>query len=281
MINFFSTPLSGDMCVPADATAMLVIIHGLAEHRARYDDIAAMLATRGIATCRFDQRGHGKSVQGGEMRGDAVFDDFLADVVAILNGVRATYASLPIFVWGHSMGAVIATLAVAAHIEHRPRIIKGVITSGPPLAAFDKVPRLATAALKLLSRLLPKRAVPLPFRSEYLSRDPQVGIRYAADPLIAKAVSLRLLVGLSTASLRCPRAALKLSMPWLVMHGSDDRIAPPIGSQRLFDNLRSRDKEFVIWPAARHEIHNELEPTRSEFLAKIVAWIHQRATDGG
>ena len=278
MTSFFNTLLHGNVNVPSDAKALLIVIHGMAEHCARYNKVIAQLNAAGIATCCYDHRGHGLSVGATEIRGDvAAFDNFVTDAVAVIDGVRRQNPQLPIFIWGHSMGAIIATLAADAYVTQRPRGLRGVITTSPPIAAFDNIPRFVLRMLKVLSRIIPRHALALPFKTERLSRDPQIGSDYLADPLIPKTVTLRLLVGLATASARCLQVARKLTMPWLAMHGSDDQVAPPIGSQRLFDALRSDDKEILLWPGARHEVHNETEPTRTQCIDKIVAWIKQRS----
>jgi alpha-beta hydrolase superfamily lysophospholipase len=85
-----------------------------------------------------------------------------------------------------------------------------------------------------------------------------------------------LLVQLAEASMRCVQVARKIKTPWLALHGTDDEIAPAIGSQRLIDALASTNKYLRVWPLARHEIHNEIEPTRTEFLECMAAWVKER-----
>ncbi len=277
MTSFFNTPANIQYDVPADAKAMLVMIHGMAEHSARYRDAIQYFNAQGIACCSFDLRGHGKAPATERERGDiAAFQDLVADAVAAIESVRVKYSALPLFVWGHSMGAIAATLTAAKVAQQSPGRIRGVITSGPPIAAFDVAPKFVMRLLTWLSYAIPAIRLARPFNPERLSRDLQVGIRYAQDPLVPKAVTLRLLVQLAAASGQCLQTARKLKMPWLALHGGDDQIAPPIGSQRLIDALGSADKQLRLWPGARHEVHNEIEPTRTEFLACIVEWVKAR-----
>jgi alpha-beta hydrolase superfamily lysophospholipase len=174
------------------------------------------------------------------------------------------------------MGAIIATLTAAQVARLGPMKIRGVITSSPPIAAFDPVPRFVMSLLKGMSLVFPRIRVARPFKPERLSRDLQVGIVYGEDPLVPKAITLRLLVQLAEASAQCVPMARKLKMSWLALHGTDDHIAPPIGSQRLFDALGSADKFLRLWPDARHEVHNEIEPTRTQFLECMVEWVKER-----
>jgi acylglycerol lipase len=274
---FFNTPVNGAVDFPsnpADATAMLLIVHGLAEHRGRYRKVIEHFNANGIAVCSFDHRGHGETASRMmTTRGDVEsFDALIADTVSIIDGLKMKYPQLPLFVWGHSMGAAIATLAVS----ERPTIVRGAITSSPPYAAFDSYSKSQAFMLTWMARLLPAHQRPLPVNPDRLSRDPDVARAYTDDPMVPKAVTLRLLVGLYNATQRGLRAANKLRTPWLLLHGGSDRVAPPIGSQRLHDALGSLDKQIMFWPAARHEIHNELDPERAEFLARVIEWIRAR-----
>jgi acylglycerol lipase len=279
MTGFFTTSLDGVIDLPAgnDAIAMLVIVHGLAEHRGRYRHAIVFFNSQRIAVCSFDLRGHGQTATNSMgKRGDVEsFNDLIADVDTIINGVKSQYPQLPLFVWGHSMGSVVAMLAVAK----RPANVRGSITSSPPFAAFDSYSPLKKKALTWLTYILPSREVPLPVNPDRLSRDAEVGRAYSADPLIPKAVTLRLLVGISKGVERCLAIAPKLRTPWLIAHGGSDRVAPPIGSQRLMDALGSVDKQIRLWPAARHEVHNELEPERNEFLMQMADWMRARSGD--
>jgi acylglycerol lipase len=277
MTSLFNVPANLRYAVPENAQAILVLIHGMAEYSGRYESIVEFFVARGIGCVGFDLRGHGSAPRSESERGDVEsFADFVTDSCAVIEGARARYPRLPLFVWGHSMGAIVATLAASRLASQGPGKIRGVITSGAPIAAFDAYSKFMRRFLTLLSYVIPKRRVPRPFKPERLSRDLDVGLRYGADPLVPKAITLRLLVGMSEACERCLRVAPKLLMPWLALHGCDDRIAPPIGSQRLIDVLGSKDKQLRVWPEARHEVHNEIEPTRTEFLNCIVEWVKGR-----
>lgn len=266
-----------EYAVPADARAMLVIVHGMGEHSARYRPVIEFFAARGVACATFDHRGHGRRPASERNRGDVEsFDDLVADTAAVLDAVRAKHPTLPLFVWGHSMGAIVTTLTAARATAAGPAKIRGVITSGAPIASFDVAPAFVVRLLTLVSYVVPRLRLARPFQPERLSRDLTVGMRYGEDPLVPKAITLRLLTELANASARCLVVARKLRLPWLVLHGIDDVIAPAVGSQRLMDALGSADKQIRFFPGARHEVHNEIEPTRTEFLECIVEWVGER-----
>jgi acylglycerol lipase len=278
MTTFIKTAPIRSFDIPENASALLVIIHGMAEHSVRYRQTVQFFNARGIGCCTFDQRGHGKTVAAEIERGDiGGFAEFVNDAVAIVESVRGQSPRLPVFIWGHSMGALVAILAAARLVASGPGKIRGVITSSTPIASFDSYPSFILRLFTLLARIAPRLRLRRPFMPERLSRDLEVGRVYAADPLVPRAVTARFLAGLYGASVEALSVAQQLRLPWLALHGSDDVLAPPIGSQRLIDALGGTDKRLRLWPGARHELQNEIEPARTEFLETIADWIEARA----
>jgi alpha-beta hydrolase superfamily lysophospholipase len=43
------------------------------------------------------------------------------------------------------------------------------------------------------------------------------------------------------------------------MHGTDDRLTDPRGSERLYAESPATDKTLKLWPDDRHELFNELD----------------------
>src|SRR5215831_15844207 len=140
MTSLFNTPLHIQYAVPQDSQALLVIVHGMAEYGGRYAGPIEFFNSRGLGCVTFDLRGHGKSPRSEMERGDVEsFGDFVAEAAAVIDGARAKYPQLKLFVWGHSMGAIVATLAVSRLASQGPGKVRGVITSGAPIAAFDSL----------------------------------------------------------------------------------------------------------------------------------------------
>jgi alpha-beta hydrolase superfamily lysophospholipase len=69
---------------------------------------------------------------------------------------------------------------------------------------------------------------------------------------------------------------VQLTLPWLVVHGEADAIAPVQGSRVLFESLQSQDKQLVIYPGLRHEVHNERSEERAKFIDLLSGWILER-----
>lgn len=261
-----------DETLAANPRAGVIIVHGLAEHAARYRDVAAFFAARGISCFVYDQRGHGPhpAVRTHVDR----FDDFVADLRSVGDGVHERHPQLPLFVWGHSMGSVAATLLAASAVPW----LRGVITSSSSLELFRTGLNPLHPFFRVLARVLPRLRIPLGLDEKKISSDRSIQRAYAGDPLIPATASLRLIVEFARACELCRERAPGIVVPWLVVHGEADEIAPAAGSRALFDLLGSADKRLTTYPKLRHEIHNETPDARAAFLTMVAAWIGERAS---
>jgi alpha-beta hydrolase superfamily lysophospholipase len=261
---------SGFECLAPQPRAQLLIVHGLAEYADRYRGLAATLAERGISCFAYDQRGHGS--RPGERTHVERFEDFVDDLNLAAESLRRQSPELPMFVWGHSMGSIVVISAVLS-ARHRWR---GAITTSNSLDVFRRGPNPLNPFFRLGSRLLPRVRVPLGLDARKISTDEAVQRAYATDPLIPPTASLRLIVEFAAACARVRTEAAQLTLPWLVVHGEADAIAPVQGSRVLFDTLQSQDKQLVLYPGLRHEVHNELPAERAKFIDLLSGWILER-----
>lgn len=262
---------SGFESLAQSPRAALLIVHGLAEYAGRYRDLAATLAGRGISCFAYDQRGHG--TRPGTRTHVERFDDFIDDLNLEAESLRRRSPDLPLFVWGHSMGSIVAIGAVLT-ARHRWR---GAITSSNSLEVFRRGPNPLNPLLRLAARVAPQIRVPLGLDARKISTDETVQQAYANDPLIPPTASLRLIVEFAAACEQCRSGAAQITLPWLVVHGEADAIAPVQGSRVLFDALQSQDRQLVIYPGLRHEVHNERPAERAKFVDLLSDWILARS----
>ena len=182
---------------------------------------------------------------------------------------------LPLFVWGHSMGSMVALQLAAQHGS----LLDGLILTSTSLDVFTHR-RLHPLhpVFRTLARVAPRLRIPLSLDATQISSDKAVQLAYASDPLIAKTASLQLLIEFALACEHAEGAANRVRVPTLILHGAEDRIAPSSGSQRLYEQMAIVDKELRSLPELRHELHNEREPERTELLEWIVAWVLKRVS---
>jgi alpha-beta hydrolase superfamily lysophospholipase len=254
--------------LPEEPRCLVVVAHGYAEHSGRYEAVGSWLAAEGCAVHALDLVGHGLSE--GPRGHVGAFDDFLGDLDAFLALCRAEHNGLPVFVLGHSMGGLI----VAAWAQRSRPDVAGLILSGPALVAGEVPARWQIALLQLLRRVLPRLRMPRPIAPEALSRDPEVGRAYVADPLIFQHMTLSLAGSLFEAGGRTLGSAAKIEVPTLLLHGEDDPLVLASGSRQFFEQLGTSGSDLRIYPGLRHEIFNE--PEGEKVLGDVMAWIRKQ-----
>ncbi|MEW2359621.1 lysophospholipase [Spirillospora sp. NPDC029432] len=239
-----------------DPRYIAVLAHGYGEHLGRYEHVAAALLAHGAAVCGPDHLGHGKS--GGERVLIEDVEDIVADLDAVVRSARSDHPDLPVVLIGHSMGGLIATRYAQVHADE----LTALVLSGPVLGRWD-----------VLTELLALEEIPdTPIDTETLSRDPEVGAAYTADPLIWHGPFKRTtLKALQTSLDRINAHGSLGALPTLWVHGSDDRLVPLEGTRTGIRAVRGDDLTERIYPEARHEVFNETN--RDEVLADVTAFI--------
>jgi alpha-beta hydrolase superfamily lysophospholipase len=254
-----------------DATpkALLLLVHGYGEHLGRYRHVAAYFVGKGYAVFAIDHRGHGQSE--GLRAYVERFDQFITDLHRYVVQIKGAHAGLPLFMLGHSMGALISLAYTAQHQVE----LKGLIVSGAPVNADANVSPLLITVGNVLTNVIPK----MPFLSfgsmDILSRDPAVPAAFNADPLTWKQpMRIRLGTEINNTAARVRAALPSFRLPLLILHGADDKMVAPSGSQVGYEMAGSTDKTLKLYPGLRHEIMNE--PEQGNVFADIEVWIGAR-----
>ncbi|MFO8100353.1 MAG: alpha/beta hydrolase [Salinibacter sp.] len=255
-------------CPAGPVQARIVLVHGYAEHSGRYDHVATSFSDVGAATYAFDLRGHGQS-EGRRVFVDR-FDQYLDDLARVLSWVRAEGPNRPLFLFGHSMGGLIALKFV---LDRSPNL-QGLILSAPALEVNpDLAPLLRRIAgvLGTLAPTLPTARSP----QEAISRDPQVVAEAIADPLNYHGrIPARTGAELIRAGATVRGRLDELTTPFLVIHGTADPLTAPRWSRRLHTDAPSEDKTIHLYEGLYHESFNE--PEQERVLRDLRRWVASR-----
>jgi acylglycerol lipase len=247
---------------PNQSRASVVIVHGYAEHSGRYAHVAAHLVRQGLAVYSLDLRGHGQSE--GEPGLIRRFADFWLDLETVWAQVPTTQ---PVFLLAHSMGTLVA---LGFLLQARPAVA-GLITTGTVLAVDQDVPKWRIQAVTALSQLWPHLPVAR-LSSREISRDPAVVTAYDRDPLVYRGpVKAKTAVELFGAARQLRTRIAQLDLPVLALHGTEDRLAPVAGSQRLISDLPTADKTLRLYAGLAHELLNE--PEQQQILTEMTIWL--------
>ncbi|HEX8024944.1 MAG TPA: alpha/beta hydrolase, partial [Candidatus Limnocylindrales bacterium] len=242
------------------AWARLLLVHGLAEHSGRYEHVGERLAAAGIEVHAADQRGFGAS--GGRRAWVDRWSQLHDDIEHRVAGLRAASPALPVVVYGHSLGGLIA-LGYVLDGRSLPDLL---VLSAPAVGA--SVPAWQRALVAAMSRVAPGTRLANRLPEDVLAKSPAVWTDYLADPLNEHRSTARF-GALALAEQRRVAAALdRLAIPTLVIHGGDDRLVPTATSE-LFESREGVTRR--VYPGVRHELHNE--PEGPAVLDDVVAWI--------
>jgi alpha-beta hydrolase superfamily lysophospholipase len=244
-----------------------VVVHGLGEHGGRYQHLAEWFAPRGAAVYAMDHRGHGRS---GGQRGHAPsLKALLDDIDSVVSRARAESGG-PLVLIGHSFGGL---LAIAYALDRPDRIDKAVF-SAPALVAKVRVPGWKRVLARVLPKVAPKASFANEIDPNVLSHDPSIAPAYRDDPLVHNQITAGLYGDTIARGEEFIRRAAELRVPFLLMHGRDDQVVDPAGSQRFFARASAPDRAFCLYPGLYHEIFNEVEQER--VFADIESWLTQR-----
>lgn len=249
--------------------AVVVLVHGLKDHSARYSAFAERLVGRGYAVHALDLRGHGMSL--GERAFVNSFDEYLDDLDVFLDRVRQREPGKAIFLFGHSMGGAIVTLYALAH----PTEIKGLVLSGAALKVGSDVSGFLVGATKIIADIGPDLPV-MELADDAFSRDPAAVRDMVNDPLILHIKGpARTAEQVLSAIDRIQGSMESLTVPVLILHGTADRLTNPEGSQELAQRAKSSDKTLKLYPGLYHDLLHE--PEKETVEGDIVGWIDARA----
>lgn len=251
----------------APGRAILQLAHGAGEHAGRYRERLSPLMDAGFVIYAADHRGHGltSGMSGLGDFGPGGAEACISDMAELSKLARAENPGLPLFLMGHSMGAIFSQAYLADHAA----LIDGLVLSGTTGAG----PRREGDA---------NSAFPNPRTAyDWLSRDPAEVDRYVADPFCGirfNDASQAAFYGLAARALPGPLPAdLAPDFPVYVFVGDEDPINNRLAALApLIDTYRAGglDVTYRVYPGGRHEMLNETN--REEVVADLLAWLTAR-----
>jgi alpha-beta hydrolase superfamily lysophospholipase len=243
-----------------------VIVHGLGEHGGRYQHLAAWFTPLGATVYAMDHRGHGRS---GGPRGHAPSLQALIDDVDLVVQRARGESGGPLIIIGHSFGGLLAL----AYALDRPGQLDRAVFSAPALVPKVVMPVWKQALASVLPRIAPRTSFANEIDPTVLSHDPAIGRAYTGDPLVHNQITAGLYAStIARGDMFIARAA-ELRVPFLLLHGRDDQIVDPIGSQRFFAAATAPGRAFILYPGLYHEIFNEVE--QEKVFQDIESWLRQ------
>jgi acylglycerol lipase len=252
---------------------VLCIIHGLGELAGRYDRMNEYLSKANLASLSMDLRGHGLS--GGPRGHCAPRKLILQDVDVLIQTAQTKYPSVPIILYGHSLGGNIA-------LDYKSRgqlnnVPVAFIISTPWLLLKEPPAPMLRKMVSMISRIAPSFAIKSAIDEKILGHPDSVK-PYDDNPLVHDKISMLtaregLEIGEAIIAGTLEDNNGSKGKPWLLMHGTDDRICDINGSRALYKRA-PENGTFIPWEGFFHEIHNGNESTRGEeVILRMIQWI--------
>ena len=273
--------------------AVVQAAHGAAEHSRRYERFAHFLNAAGFVVYADDHRGHGETAQrSGKLgiTGEDAWNAMVKDEKQLTDIIRNEYPNRPLFLFGHSMGSMLAQ----DYVARWGKDLKGVVLSGTSgfIPNLDAVVAVAEQAAQGAAAQEPSGVYGQMFASfntafapaktgfEWLSRDEAEVQKYVSDPScgfpFSGGLTRDFMKGLRDMWQPGKEANIPKNLPILIVSGNLD----PVGGNTLaimplierYKSYGIQDLTYKFYPEARHEILNEIN--RNEVQQDILDWLN-------
>lgn len=289
--------VQGWIYVPAcESMGIVQLVHGFGEHSRRYLHMIVALMDAGFIVAADDHVGHGKTAIINDTWGDwgdAGCHTMMEDEHSLMELTREKYPDLPYFMFGHSMGSMIARDFAATYGDE----LTGLIICGTPgiFRMTDEVAPKLQAAIdegkahesdpafvgELMGWMFARCEEGAQLGNEWICHDPYVQKDHAEDPFDAFThpthnISLLNFIEMMKV-IEGPEWAAKVpaDLPILNIAGDQDPVGEwGAGVYQVANWLVDTGHDVItrLYSGYRHEIHNyddlkdEVENTIVDFL---------------
>ncbi len=287
-----------------ETRGVLLIAHGMGETADYYDEFAAMAADRGYAVVLPEMRGHGRTA--GDVRspdyrrtggnpGPDSLHGMAGDLLAFAEESRRQRPQCPVYLLGHSMGAVASQLLAGRH----GGLLAGLILTGVPSsrAVPELLPvveaEIARSGLQAVSQdtfaAMFSHAndafAPIETPLDWITGDREMARQSLAMPytdvLFTNEFYRDFLLAMQETDSAAAWRGASRRLPVLLMGGGCDAAGEqgeaPRRKQRMMRELGFTDVRCEILPGLRHSILREVR--RLEVAEKIFAWMEEKHPD--
>ncbi|MEM1039042.1 MAG: alpha/beta hydrolase [Pseudomonadota bacterium] len=279
----------------APAKAIVQINHGMAEHCARYERFAKVLAANGYAVIAHDHRGHGLTkafdTSLGHFGSKGALNAVLDDISLVQSHARSLWPDVPLISFGHSMGSILAF----AHAVKNPQLVNALtlwnsgVDTGALAAVYGGILRFQKVFLgsdvpsgiakKLTFDTWNKVFAPNRTGFDWLSRDEAEVDAYVNDPLCGFPVTiglwLEVLDAIYIAADNKNLANLPKTLPVHLLGGLQDPCSDQGKAvERIHTRMKAQgmsDLTLTLLPDTRHESLNEIN--RDQTTANFISWL--------
>ena len=262
-------PLKSWLPASGKPHAVIIALHGFNDYSNFFAEPGVYLATRGIASYAYDQRGFGAAPDRGFWPGTNALTRDLETLSALI-GKR--HAGTPIYLLGESMGG--AVIMVAATRVAGTLKVDGVILAAPAVWGRSTMPWYQTTALWLSAHTVP--GVTLTGQGLKIVPSDNIEMLRALgrDPLVIKETRIDTLFGLTGLMDAALASAGRFDRRALILYGERDEIIPREPTDSMLANLPDETRhrrKVVIYENGYHMLLRDLQA--KTVWSDIADWI--------
>ena len=290
-------PIYGSSYEVDEPKAIIIALHGMAEHRKRYDEFAEKLNEAGYSFYIHDHRGHGDTALKNNLTlghfadnngWDKVIEDVKKHREYILN--KNNFEEISIYLFGHSMGSFMGRDYIMRYPEH----FSGAIFSGTGYVkntelfllkffiGLEKLFRGAKKESKIVEDIIfssnNKEFEPTQTPHDWLTRDQKVALKYYNDERCGFSCTVQFYADFYEGMMRLldkdNYKNIPEDFPLIFLSGAKD----PVGGEDIvevvsdYKNAGLKDVEYKLYKDGRHEMINEIN--NDEFFSDVINWLN-------
>lgn len=253
---------------PGEIRAVVLALHGMNDYSEFFAEPAAHLATHGILSYAYDQRGFG---QGPHPRFWSSSATMVADARTATDLLAARHPGLPFYVFGESMGGAVAMLAAT----DPPAGMDGVILAAPAVWGRAAMPWWQRLSLWLAHNLAPGWAPSAHGLDIRPSDNVAMLIKLGADPLVIKRTRMDAVKGVVDLMDEAEEVPAAILVPVLFLYGAHDQIIPAAPSWKAAAAIPNR--RAALYPNGWHMLVRDLQA--KVVLDDMAAWMMDNEAD--
>lgn len=235
----------------------IIITHGIAEYSKSYDQLANYLKDKGFNVVTYDLIGHGKTK--GKKGYINSYEDTLNSLDLLVK--EAYKKSEKVFLYGHSMGGIITNLYASSNN------IDGVIITASPTKMLKALKPLVIVPKFLINNL----KIKTDFSDPNLTHNYKyIKDEHDLDYFYFKTVNEVVIKGLKELN----KQFKSYKTPILMIYSKSDKSVPIEMAHHMFNNIKSIDKELIIYENSFHNIHLDIE--KDKLYEDVYNWLIKR-----
>lgn len=248
--------------------ALMLALHGFNDYANAFASLGPYLATQGILTYAYDQRGFGATAQRGRWGGK---ERMIADLRTLSELLRKRHPGIPLFLLGESMGGAVVMATATTNNQ-----VDGIVLIAPAVWSRDTMSPIQSLVLEIAAHTVPWLELTGSGLEIWPSDNLDMLRAFSADPLVIKGTRIDALWGITNIMDQAMDKVATLPGPTLLLYGEQDEIIPDDAFCAMLHRLPADNQgiRIVLYRKGWHMLTRDLQGER--VMGDIATWIHDK-----